>query len=226
MVINMFRYCLFDLDGTLTDPKEGITRSVEYALNAFGIQVESIDELEPFIGPPLKDSFMEFYGFSEQDALKAIELYRERFAPIGVLENEIFPDIPGMLAKLQDYGCILAVASSKPIGFVCQILEHFNIIKYFKVIVGSELDGTRGTKEEVVEEALNQLGILGKTSMHDRHELGAMIGDRKFDMEGAKAYGLTPVGVSFGYAESGELAEAGAEFIADNIEELEEFLLR
>ena len=197
----MFRYCLFDLDGTLTDPKEGITRSVEYALNAFGIQVESIDELEPFIGPPLKDSFMEFYGFSEQDALKAIELYR-------------------------DYGCILAVASSKPIGFVCQILEHFNIKKYFKVIVGSELDGTRGTKEEVVEEALNQLGILGKTSMHDRHELGAMIGDRKFDMEGAKAYGLTPVGVSFGYAESGELAEAGAEFIADNIEELEEFLLR
>lgn len=221
----MFDYCLFDLDGTLTDPREGITKSVQYALQAFGIEEPDLKKLEPFIGPPLKDSFIEFYGFTGEEAERAIAVYRERFAPVGIFENQVYPGIPQMLERLYRKGKRLAVASSKPIGFVKQILAHFGIEKYFDVVVGSELDGTRGTKEEVVEEALGRLGIL-TMPVTERHVRCAMIGDRKFDIQGAKAYGLTGVGVRFGFAEEGELEEAGAEYIAETVAGLEEFLLR
>ena len=220
----MFQYCLFDLDGTLTDPREGITKSVQHALRYFGIEEPDLKKLEPFIGPPLKDRFMEYYGLSEEQAKKAIEVYRERFAPIGVLENQIFPGIPQLLKKLQKSGTHLAVASSKPAVFVHQILRHFDIEKYFEVIVGSELDGTRGSKEEVVEEALSQLGIL-ELSDEEKKKNCAMVGDRKFDIQGAKAYGLTGIGVSFGFAGEGELKEEGADIIVDTVKALEEVLL-
>ncbi len=220
----MFQYCLFDLDGTLTDPKEGITKSVQHALKYFGIEEPDLDRLEPFIGPPLKDSFMEFYGLSEEQALKAVEVYRERFAPVGVLENEIIPGTGQMLAHAREKGIHLAVASSKPLVFVRQILRHFQIEEYFEVVVGSELDGTRGSKEEVVEEALRQLGIL-EMDPADKKSLCAMIGDRKFDIQGAIAHGLTGIGVSFGYAGEGELSAAGADMVADTMEQLERILL-
>ncbi len=220
----MFQYCLFDLDGTLTDPKEGITKSVQHALKYFGIEEPDLDRLEPFIGPPLKDSFMEFYGLSEEQALKAVEVYRERFAPVGVLENEIIPGTGQMLAHAREKGIHLAVASSKPLVFVRQILRHFQIEDYFEVVVGSELDGTRGSKEEVVEEALRQLGIL-EMDPADKKSLCAMIGDRKFDIQGAIAHGLTGIGVSFGYAGEGELSVAGADMVADTMEQLERILL-
>ena len=220
----MFQYFLFDLDGTLTDPKEGITRSVQHALKYFGIEEPDLDRLEPFIGPPLKDSFMEFYGLSEEQALKAVEVYRERFAPVGVLENEIIPGTGQMLAHAREKGIHLAVASSKPLVFVRQILRHFQIEEYFEVVVGSELDGTRGSKEEVVEEALRQLGIL-EMDPADKKSLCAMIGDRKFDIQGAIAHGLTGIGVSFGYAGEGELSVAGADMVADTMEQLERILL-
>ena len=221
----MFDYCLFDLDGTLTDPREGITKSVQYALQAFGIEEPDLKKLEPFIGPPLKDSFMEFYGFTGEEAERAIAVYRERFAPVGIFENQVYPGIPQMLERLYRRGTRLAVASSKPIGFVKQILAHFDIEKYFDVVVGSELDGTRGTKEEVVEEALGRLGIL-TMPVTERHVRCAMTGDRKFDIQGARAGGLTGVGVRFGFAEEGELEEAGAEYIAETVAGLAEFLLR
>ena len=221
----MFQYCLFDLDGTLTDSREGITKSAQYALQHFGIEEPDLKKLEPFIGPPLKDSFMEFYGFTEEQAEEAMKFYRERFAPIGIYENEVFEGIPEMLRHLHQNRQKLAVASSKPIGFVRQILQHFEIDGYFDVIVGSELDGTRSTKEEVVEEALSQLGIL-ELSGEERKNNCAMVGDRKFDIQGAKAYGLTGVGVSFGFAGEGELEEAGADIIVDTVTELEKLLLR
>lgn len=220
----MFQYCLFDLDGTLTDPREGITKSVQYALHYFGIEEPDLKKLEPFIGPPLLDSFMEFYQFSEEQAKKAIEVYRERFAPIGILENEIFAGIPQLLENLQKAGAHLAVASSKPTSYVNQILQHFDIAKYFEVIVGSELNGVRGTKEEVVEEALRQLQIM-TMEVNERKACCAMIGDRKFDIQGAKAHGLAGVGVRFGFADEGELEAEGADYIAENIEELEKILL-
>ena len=216
-----FQYLLFDLDGTLTDPKLGITSSVQYALHKMGIDEPDLDKLEPFIGPPLMDSFVEFYGMSEEQANQAITAYRERFGTIGLFENEVYPGIPGMLAKLHQAGKRLAIASSKPTVYVTRILEHFELKQYFDVIVGSELDGTRSRKEEVVEEALRQL-IQGEKMDSDT---SVMIGDRKFDIMGAKAYGLTGVGVSFGYAKEGELEESGADYIVDTVEQLEALLL-
>lgn len=219
----MFQYCLFDLDGTLTDPKEGITKSVQYALKHFGIEEEDLSRLEPFIGPPLIDSFMEFYGFDEAKAREAVDVYRERFAPIGVLENSLIPGTQQMLSHAKKKGIHMAVASSKPLCFVRQILEHFNIDQYFEVVIGSELDGSGCAKEEVVEKALARLGVSAMDK-EERHLCCAMIGDRKFDIQGAKAHALTGIGVSFGYAAEGELEEAGAEYIVDNMAELETLL--
>ena len=218
---SQFQCLLFDLDGTLTDPKIGITSCVQYALRKFGIEEPNLDKLEPFIGPPLKDSFMEFYGMDEEQAREAIVYYRERFSTIGLFENEIYPGTETMLAHLKQAGKTLAVASSKPTVFVKKILAHFNIDCYFNVIVGSELDGTRARKEEVVEEALRQLRQAAEIKENDGI---VMIGDRKFDIQGAKLSGLVSVGVSYGYALPGELEEAGADYIVDTVKELEELL--
>lgn len=215
----MFEYILFDLDGTLTDPKLGITSSVQYALRALGIEESSLDRLEPFIGPPLADSFREFYGLEGERLATAIDKYRERFATQGIFENEIYPGIPQMLADLKAKGKKLAIASSKPTLFVEQILEHFEIGKYFDHVVGSNMDGTRGTKEEVVEETLRQMLPVEMTPGQKRDAV-AMVGDRKFDIEGARAHGITSVGVSFGYAPEGELEEAGADFIVNSVDSL------
>lgn len=215
----MFNYILFDLDGTLTDPKLGITSCVQYALKAFGIEEPNLDKLEPFIGPPLKDSFMEFYGFNEEQTKTAIDRYHERFDEKGIYENEIYPGIPAMLESLKESGRRLAIASSKPTPLVERVLEYFNIKQYFDYIVGSNPDGTRSRKEEVVEEALRQM-VPSELPQTERKAVVAMVGDRKFDIEGAKAHGLTSVGVSFGYAPEGELEQAGADYIVDTVDAL------
>lgn len=220
----MFQYCLFDLDGTLTDPREGITKSVQYALSKKGINEPDLKKLEDFIGPPLRESFAKKYGMSEEEAKEAVAFYRERFAPIGVLENRIYEGIPELLSELSKQGVKIAIASSKPTVFVNKILEHFDIAKYFDVVVGSELDGKRDAKEAVVEEALRQLGIL-ELPQDKKKIYCAMIGDRKFDMQGAKAHGLTGVGVRFGFAAEGELEAEGADYIAETVEELQQYLL-
>ena len=219
----MFKYILFDLDGTLTDPKLGITSSVQYALRALGIEEPSLDKLEPFIGPPLTDSVREFYGLEGERLAMAIDKYRERFATQGIFENEIYPGIPQMLADLKAKDKILAIASSKPTLFVEQILEHFEIGKYFDHVVGSNMDGTRGTKEEVVEETLRQMLTVEMTPAQKRDAV-AMVGDRKFDIEGARAHGITSVGVLFGYAPEGELEEAGADYIVNSVRSLQVLL--
>lgn len=216
----MFRYILFDLDGTLTDPKIGITTCVQYALKSFGIEEENLDKLEPFIGPPLTDSFERFYGFSKEDAKKAVEKYRERFSTIGLYENEIYPGVREMLDSLSGKGIRLAVASSKPTVFVEKILVHFKIREYFSVVVGSELDGRRSKKEEVVSEALRQLGVT-----EQEKSLCAMVGDRDFDVFGAKQQGVVPVAVSYGYAQGNELEKAGASFIAKDVWSLSQYLM-
>lgn len=222
----MKKYLLFDLDGTLTDPKEGICTCVQYALASFGIEEPDLDKLEPFIGPPLLDSFQEFYGFEEEKGQQAIIYYRERFSTVGLFENEVYPGVPQMLARLQENGCRLAVASSKPEIFVKRILEHFGLLSYFEVVVGSELDGRRARKEEVVEEALRQL--LGEEALTQhglrRIEDAVMVGDRKFDIQGAKRFGIASIGVRYGYAGQGELEEAGADMIVATVGELDEYL--
>ena len=222
MGIRMKKYLLFDLDGTLTDPKTGICTCVQYALSSMGIEEPDLDKLEPFIGPPLKDSFMKCYNMSEEQAQTALEKYRERFQDKGIFENKIYPGIPEMLQILLSKGMFLAVASSKPTVFVEKILEHFNIKRFFKVIVGSELDGTRVNKDEIVEEALKQL--FGDQPV-DKSQV-YMIGDRSFDAEGAHKAGVESVGVTYGYGSMEELKEAKADFIVRSVEELQKFLLR
>lgn len=218
----MKQYLLFDLDGTLTDPKVGITTCVQYALASFGIEEPDLDKLDPFIGPPLKDSFMNFYDMSEEQAQAAVDKYRERFRDTGIFENRLYDGVPKMLRALNDKGMVLAVASSKPTVFVERILEHFRIARYFKVVVGSELDGTRVNKEEVVEEALKRL--FGDRPVEK--DKVYMIGDRRFDTEGAKAQGIESVGVTYGYGSMEELKEAKTDYIVCSVEELKRFLLR
>ncbi len=216
-----YRYLLFDLDGTLTDPKVGITTCVQYALNHFGIYESDNTKLEPFIGPPLQDSFMQFYGMSSQNAQKAVEKYRERFSEVGLYENSIYEGIAELLSQLHCGGCRLAVASSKPTVFVEKILSHFNIADYFDVVVGSELDGSRVRKEEVVQEALKQLEKFGAANPKKT----VMIGDRCFDIEGAKEHNLDSIGVTYGYSQPGELEKAGATFVVNSVAELSRLLL-
>lgn len=248
-----YKYFLFDLDGTLTDPKEGITGSVQYALKAFGIEETDIEKLTPFIGPPLRESFMKFYGFSEEQAEAAVAKYREWFVPKGIFQNRIYPGVKEMLKELKGEGAVLAVASSKPQVFVEKILRHFEIYDDFAVIVGSELNGKRESKEEVVEETLARLWGKVKTAdgreavksaeAADRREMvgsaeradgtdtakrkeTVMIGDRRFDVEGGKAHGLVTVGVTFGYAQEGELESAGADYVVDCVEALRRLLMQ
>ena len=134
-----YKYILFDLDGTLTDPKEGITKSVQYALKKYVILIENLDLLENFIGPPLKDSFMEYYNFSEDQASQAIEYYREYFKEKGIFQNKVYEHMEELLSKLKKLGLILIVATSKPTVFAEEILRHFNLDVYFELIIGSAI---------------------------------------------------------------------------------------
>lgn len=227
-----FKYLLFDLDGTLTDPREGITTSVQYALKFFDIDEPDLTKLESFIGPPLKDSFMNFYGLDDTQAQKAIEKYREWFTPKGIYQNLLYQGIDVMLKALKENGKILAVASSKPTVFVEKVLHHFGIYDYFDVIVGSELNGGRGRKEEVVEEALRQLADMAgqgiditlKSAIDQKQAV--MIGDREFDIQGGKEHRLVTVGITFGFAKEGELEAAGADYVVNTVEELRRLLIQ
>ncbi len=210
----MFDILLFDLDGTLTDPKEGITKCAQHGLKACGITVDNLDDLERFIGPPLIDSFTEFYGLSEEKAQFAVKKYRERFADTGIFENRLFDGVHGLLKRLKSGGKTIALATSKPEAFAKRILEHFDIGGYFDVVCGSEFDGTRVKKAEVIKEAVKRLGNPDAKRI-------VMIGDREHDILGAKECGIKSIGLKLGYARPGELECAGADFIADDFGELE-----
>jgi phosphoglycolate phosphatase len=225
----MKRYLLFDLDGTLTASSPGITACVQYALQAMGIDEPDREKLVPFIGPSLKDSFMKFYHMTESQAQQAVGRYRERFQDTGIYENELYDGIEEMLKALRAKGMCLAVASGKPQVYVERILEHFKIRRYFTVAVGSELDGRRSGKSEVIEEALRLLREAGEAAgFSEGHfrRMVYMIGDRRFDIEGAKAAGVESVGAAYGYGGAGELEEAKADYVVRTVEELRGFLLR
>lgn len=214
-----YKYILFDLDGTLTEPKEGITKSVAYALEYYGIHVEDLDTLCPFIGPPLKESFMKFYGFDDIKAEEAVEKYREYFRPYGVYENELYQGVTVLLEGLKEQGKILVLATSKPTVFAKIILEHFELSQYFDCVVGSELDGTRVNKDEVIACALKEAGVQDKST-------AIMIGDREHDILGAKANGLDAIGVLYGHGSREELEKAGADVVVKTVEELKKVLLQ
>jgi len=209
---------LFDLDGTVTDPKEGITKSVQYALDYFGIKVENLDELTKFIGPPLWQSFGEYYGFDEEKTKIAVEKYRERYLVTGVYENFVYPGFDTMLEKLNDTGKTLLIATSKPTVVAEMVISFFELDKYFSFIGGSELNGERSDKSEVIRFTLEQNDIKDP----DRC---VMIGDRKHDIIGAKKAGITGIGVLYGYGDYNELSEANADYIVKDVDELSELLL-
>ena len=212
-----YKYVLFDLDGTLTDPKEGITKSVAYALEAYGIHVEDLDSLCKFIGPPLKDSFVKFYGFSEEQGYEAVEKYREYFRPCGVYENKVYDGVDKLLTELKASGKMIILATSKPTVFTNTILEHFDLMKYFDVVCGSELDGSRVKKGDVITYALEQ--VAEKDTGFDKSK-AVMIGDREHDILGAKENGLDSIGVLYGYGDRAEHEAAGADYIVETVEEL------
>lgn len=212
-----YDWLLFDLDGTLTDPFEGITRSVEYALNAFGIEVEDRRVLAPFIGPPLVESLTERYGFTMEDAVAAVAKYREYFAVKGLYENELFEGIPELLSDCRKAGYKISMATSKPTHYARIIAEHFDIARYFDAIHGSSLDGTRITKSSVVAEAVAEEHLDPSRAL--------MIGDRRHDVEGAGEHGIRTVGVLYGYGSREEHEAAGAAYIVNNLDELRELLI-
>lgn len=214
----MYQYILFDLDGTLTDPREGITKSVQYALQKMGIDEPDLRVLEHFIGPPLRSEFMQSYGFSETDAEQATAFYRERFSVRGWSENVLFDGVHELLTALRANGRQLAIASSKPSVFVSKILDLFDLTQYFDVIAGAALDGSIDTKAQVVAIALDRLHVEDKTA-------SVLVGDRFHDVEGAAENGIDCIGVTFGFGGAKELQQAGAVRIVDSMQALRGVLL-
>lgn len=214
---NKYSYVLFDLDGTVTDPEEGITKSVQYALQHFSIEVQERRELYKFIGPPLKDSFMEFYGFTEQQAGEALLKYRERFEVTGWRENVVYDGMEKLLRHLRNRGKRIMLATSKPEVFAEQILVYFGLRDYFDFVGGASLDGRRNYKADVIRYVLDANGISSR-------EKAVMVGDRKFDILGAKEFGLETVGVLYGYGDREELTTAGADHLVESVAELEALL--
>lgn len=213
---------LFDLDGTLTDPKEGITRSVQHALAHYGIQVDDLDSLTPFIGPPLTDSYKQYYGFSDEQAREGVLVYREYFSVRGWSENKEYPGIKEMLAALKDAGKVLLVATSKPEEFARKIIEYFGMTEYFDFIGGADMDETRVRKADVIRYTLKQAGIQADEAAVTRC---VMVGDREHDVLGARECGMDCVGVLYGYGDRQEMDECRPAWMADTVEELKNLLL-
>ncbi len=208
---------LMDLDGTIIDSMPGITRSAQYALRHFGIQVDDLDELRPFIGPPLKYSFMEFYGFSDAQADAAVQKYRERYAVKGVHENTLYNGMEHFLEHMTRCGKTCLLATSKAAHFAEQILTELHLRQYFALVGGSGLDGSRDTKADVIRYVLDEQGITDTSAV-------VMVGDRKYDVIGARQVGVDSIGVLYGYGSREELEQAGATCIVRDVRELEDVL--
>lgn len=213
----MYKTVLFDLDGTLTDPGLGITNSVMYALEKFDIKVEDRTSLYKFIGPPLKDSFEKYYHMSDEEITRAIAYYREYFSVKGIYENVLYDGITEVLKQIKDSGRQVILATSKPEAFSVEILRYFKIDHYFDFAACATMDETRTNKAEVIAYALKLGEITDLKS-------AIMIGDREYDIIGAKAAGLNSIGVLYGYGSREELQNAGATYIAERVEDIMRFV--
>lgn len=209
----MYDTILFDLDGTLTDPGLGITNSVMHALKKWGIEVNDRSSLYRFIGPPLQDSFMQYYEFSKEDAEKAVIGYREYFREKGLYENEVYPGAEKLLSELKAAGKKIALATSKPEEFAIKILKHFQLDGYFDVIAGATMDSSRSKKADVIAYCLEQLGVKELSGV-------VMVGDREHDIIGAKTVGVDSIGVLVGYGSREELEQAGATRVVETLEDV------
>lgn len=211
--------CLFDLDGTLTEPGEGITNSVMYALDKFGIHETNRESLYRFIGPPLLDSFQNYYGMPPEQAEQAVAAYREYFSVKGLFENRVYEGIPVLLQELRSAGKTLVLATSKPEVFSLRILDKFDLSQYFHFVGAASLDSSRSQKPDVIRHALQLCG-------NPDPETVVMIGDRKHDILGAKENGLQSIGVLYGYGNRPELEQAGADVIVESVTQLKGILLK
>ncbi len=212
-----FKYIFFDLDGTLTESHTGIINSICYSLDKLGVTGYDRSELYKFIGPPLTDCYKSVFGFSEEKSLKALYLYREYYTETGMFQNKVYDGIPQLLNSLKNNGKQLFVATSKPEEMAKEILEYFELSKYFTEIYGSTLDETRTDKASVIGYALQEAGIAERDKT-------AMVGDRKFDVTGAAKNGIKCIGVLYGYGTRKELCAAGAYRLADTVTDLQKLL--
>ncbi len=210
----MYKTYLFDLDGTITDPGIGITDSVMYALSKFGIKVEERSQLYRFIGPPLLDSFRDFYGFDKTKAEQAVSYYREYYRDKGIYGCYVYDGIEMLLQTLRAKECHILLATSKPQPFARQILEHFNLSQYFDVLAGSDFENVRNTKAKVIAYALATFANNKGVTEQEIKESAVMVGDRFHDVKGANENGIPTIGVTFGYGSKEELVAAGAAYIA------------
>ena len=214
----MFQTAFFDLDGTLTESGIGITRSVAYALKKHGITETDQAKLDRFVGPPLIDSFMRYYGFTKEQAVQAVADYREYYAVTGIFENRVYDGVVEMLKVLREHGVRCILATSKPDGYANQILEHFGLAEYFDFVAGATMDESRSHKDAVLEYAIKECGIKDPSR-------SVMIGDRKYDVLGGKKFGFKTVGLLYGFGSEEEIADCNPDFIAKTVDELTEILL-
>ncbi|HHX23540.1 MAG: HAD-IA family hydrolase [Tepidanaerobacteraceae bacterium] len=218
MEFKNYNVILFDLDGTITDSKQGIIKSIQYSLSSFGIIEKDTNKLQEFIGPSLAESFKKYYDFDDYSVKKAIVKYREYYAKKGIFENLVYPLIPELLQKLYEENRDLILATSKPEVYAEKVLNYFNLSIYFSLVVGSELDGTRVNKVEIISHALSRKGLKASESI-------VMIGDRKHDIIGAKNVGIDSVGVLYGYGSMEELESVNPTFVAKSVGDLWKILL-
>lgn len=209
---------MFDLDGTLTDPKAGITRSVQYALAKLGIDEPDLEHLTPFIGPPLRTTFQDVYRLTPAQAEAAVSHYREYFVHQGIYENALYEGIPQLLNSLRNVPLNIVLATSKPTVFATEILRHFDIEHFFDTVVGSYLDGTRSQKSEIIEHILGRYPDCPTTRF-------IMVGDRMHDIVGAQAHGIASIGVLYGYGSPDEIIAAGPTHVAQTVLQLLELLV-
>lgn len=215
----MVKLLLFDFDGTLFDTGPGVTNCVRYALEKLGVHETDENNLKKFIGPPLYDMFRELYGFDDETANHAVELYRERYQPVGFLECTPYEGMIDLVDAVREAGFLASVCTGKPTPTTMKILEHYDLVHHFDYILGSEFDGTRSQKHEVVSDVMRHFGLT------EHPEQVRMIGDRKYDVLGAAKCGVKCIGVRFGFPEPGELEAAGAEHVVDTVSELKDYLL-
>ena len=211
-------YILMDLDGTLVNSKEGITKAVQYALRAMDIIIDDLDSLTKHIGPPLRDGVMEFYGFDEEKAERTLKKYREYYIEKGMYQNEVYYGMENLLTRLKQAGKYLIVATSKPEELAVKILESLHLDQYFDDICGATFDEKRETKEAVIRYAME------KNAISDSDRV-IMVGDRKFDIHGAKATGVKSIGVLYGFGSEAELREAGADYIAATVDDIYDIII-
>ncbi len=214
----MYDTVFFDLDGTLTDPFNGITRSVQYALSKFGIDAEDRSALRCFIGPPLLYSFKTYFNFSDADAQRAVEYYREYFVPKGIYDNTLYSKTVPVLKALKAHSKKTVLATSKPEEFAIKILEHFDIYGYFDIVCGASMDASRNTKEAVLATAIERSNLTDIST-------AVMVGDRHHDIDAARCFSMDSIGVEYGFAEPGELKKAGASYIVSELDDILDIVL-